>query len=133
MVRLTGVARAEGAAAALGTDDRIRHEVAGTRVVPVTLLVLLVVLLLAAGRTRGRPRRVVAALLLPVSLGWVVFNGRLEGPVLITLSQSHGVTASDLLAVLGVVVALVVLVLERRPRKRSGPPPAAPRVEVRDH
>jgi ABC-type uncharacterized transport system permease subunit len=60
----------------------------------------------------------VAALLLPVSAGWVAFNGRLEGPVLVPLTMSHGVTASDLLAVLGVVVALAVLVRERRARHR---------------
>jgi hypothetical protein len=110
--------RIHSAAAVLVTDDRIRHEVAGTRVVPVTLLVLLVALLLVALRARGRVRRAVAVLLLPVSAGWVAFNGRLEGPVLISFSQAHGMTASDLLAVLGVLTSAALLVSELR-RRRS--------------
>jgi multisubunit Na+/H+ antiporter MnhG subunit len=117
--------------AALVADDPFRREVAGTRVVPVTLLVLLVALVLVALRARGRLRRAVALLLLPVSVAWVAFNGRLEGPVLITFTQAHGVTVSDLLAVLGVLVALVVLVLDRRRRgqrsgRRRAEPPTAP-------
>jgi hypothetical protein len=115
--------------AALVGDDPLRREVAGTRVVPVTLLVLLVALVLVALRARGRVRRAVALLLLPVSVAWVAFNGRLEGPVLLTVTPTHGVTVSDLLAVLGVLVALVVLVLDRRgrqrPRRRRAEAPTA--------
>ncbi len=82
--------------------------------VPVVLLVVLVVLLLVALRGGGRAREVAAVLLVPVSVAWVLFNGPLEGPVLLTLSQTHGVTVSDLLAVVGVLVAAAVLA--RRPR-----------------
>jgi hypothetical protein len=104
---------AAGQVADVVANDPVRREVTGSGVVPVSLLVLLVALLLVALRLPARPRRAVALLLLPVSAGWVAFNGRLEGPVLVTLTTSHGITASDLLAVLGVVVALTVLVRER--------------------
>jgi hypothetical protein len=88
----------------------VRSEVTSSGVVPVLLLALLVALLLVTLRVRGRARRITAVLLVPVSFAWVLFNGRLEGPVLLDLSQNHGVTVADLLAVLGVLVAGVVLV-----------------------
>ena len=41
------------------------------------------------------------------SAAWLPLNnGRLEGPVLVTLDPRHGLTASDLLAYLGFAVAL---------------------------
>jgi hypothetical protein len=87
----------------------MRSEATASGFVPVVLLVLLVGLLTAALGTRRRPRRVVAWLLLPASAAWVLFNGPIEGPILLTLSTDHGVTVSDLLAVVGVLVAGVVL------------------------
>ncbi len=87
----------------------MRHDVAGSPVVPIALLVLLVALLVAALAFRGRSRRVAAVLLLPSSASWVLFNGPIEGPVLVPLSAQHGVTLSDLLAVAGVLVGLGVL------------------------
>jgi hypothetical protein len=131
VVRLTSVLVARQVADVV-TNDPVRREVTGSGLVPVSLLVLLVALLLVALRLRGRPRRAVAVLLLPVSAGWVAFNGRLEGPVLVPLTTSHGITASDLLAILGVVVALVMLVRDRRLRRRRAPRPAIQRVEARD-
>jgi hypothetical protein len=137
VVRLTH-ALAIGEVAGVVVNDPIRREVTGSGVVPVVLVALLVVLilvvlLLVALRTRGRLRRRVAVLLLPVSAAWVAFNGRLEGPVLLSLTSAHGITASDVLAILGVVIALSVLVLDRRPRGRPGPRRAAQRVDSRDH
>jgi Na+-transporting methylmalonyl-CoA/oxaloacetate decarboxylase beta subunit len=87
----------------------VRTEATSSGIVPVVLLVLLVGLLLAALGARGRRRRVAAVLLLPVSAGWVLFNGPIEGPILLTLSSNHGLTVSDLLAAVGVLVAGVVL------------------------
>jgi hypothetical protein len=109
------VVRLIQAVAAVVTDDPIRREVAGTRPIPVVILAVLVALILVALRARGRVRRTVGVLLLPVSAAWVAFNGRLEGPVLITFSQAHGVTVSDLLAVLGVLVGLGALLLDGPP------------------
>jgi amino acid permease len=108
-------------ATVLVADDPIRREVAGTRVVPVAILMLLVALILVALGARGLVRRTAALLLLPVSAAWVAFNGRLEGPVLITFTPAHGVTVSDLLAVLGVLVSLAVLLVGRRSRDRVRP------------
>ncbi len=89
--------------------------------VPVVLLVVLVVLLLVALRGRGRVRRVAAVLLVPVGVSWVLFNGPIEGPVLVSLSPTHGITVSDLLAVVGVLVAAGVLLPKRGTRGRRPP------------
>ena len=92
----------------------MRSEATASGLVPVVLLVLIVGLLMAALRARGRPRRAAALLLLPVSAAWVLFNGPIEGPILLTISSSHGLTVSDLLAVVGVLVAGDVLLLGDR-------------------
>ena len=39
----------------------------------------------------------------------MLFNGPIEGAVLLTVSQDHGLTVSDLLGVTGVGVAATVL------------------------
>jgi hypothetical protein len=92
----------------------VRSEATSSGLLPVVLLVLLVGLLIASLWSRGRPRRATALLLLPASAAWVLFNGPIEGPILITLSTNHGVTVSDLLAVVGVLVAGAVLMLGDR-------------------
>ncbi len=94
-----------------------RAETVQSGLVPVVLLVTLVALLLTALLSRSRLRRVAAVLLLPASVAWVLFNGPLEGSVLLTLTSTHGVTTSDLLAVVAVVVAVAVLT----GRLRRGP------------
>jgi hypothetical protein len=94
-------------------QERIREEVTASGVVPVVLLVVLIGLLLAALGALGRGhgvRRAAAVLLLPASLAWVLFNGPIEGAVLLTVTRSHGLTVSDLLGVLGTAVAVTVLV-----------------------
>ena len=92
----------------------MRSEATASGLVPVVLLVRIVGLLMAALRARGRPRRAAALLLLPVSAAWVLFNGPIEGPILLTISSSHGLTVSDLLAVVGVLVAGAVLLFGDR-------------------
>jgi O-antigen ligase len=92
----------------------VRSEATSSGIVPVVLLVLLVGLLIAALQGRGRRRRAAAALLLPVSAAWVLFNGPIEGPILLTFSTDHGLTVSDLLAAVGVLVGGVVLVRGNR-------------------
>ena len=92
----------------------MRTEATSSGLLPVVLLVLLVGLLMATLRARGRPRRTAALLLLPASAAWVLFNGPIEGPILLRLSTTHGLTVSDLLAVVGVLVAGVVLLLGDR-------------------
>jgi len=107
-------ARSAIGAVTASTAGRIRTEVTSGGVVPVTLMVLLGGLALLALGARGAVRRAAAWALLPVSAAWVVFNGPFEGPVLVTLSRSHGITVSDLLAVVGVLVALATLAGGRR-------------------
>ena len=92
----------------------MRSEATSSGIVPVVLLVLLVGLLIAALQGRGQRRRAAAALLLPVSVAWVLFNGPIEGPILLTFSTDHGLTVSDLLAAVGVLVGGVVLVRGNR-------------------
>jgi hypothetical protein len=92
----------------------MRSEVTASGLVPVVLLVFLVGLLVATLGSRGRSRRVTALLLLPASAAWMLFNGPIEGPILLTISSSHGVTVSDLLAVVAVLVAGAVLLRGER-------------------
>jgi hypothetical protein len=92
----------------------MRSEVTASGLVPVVLLVVLVGLLLATLGSRGRSRRVTALLMLPASAAWALFNGPIEGPILLTISSTHGVTVSDLLAVVAVLVAAAVLLLGDR-------------------
>jgi hypothetical protein len=93
-------------------QDGLRTEVTASGVVPLVLLVALVALMLVALGVLGpgrRLRRAAAVLLLPASLAWVLFNGTLEGAVLLTFSTDHGLTVSDLLGVVGVAVAVTML------------------------
>jgi hypothetical protein len=93
-------------------QDGLRTEVTASGVVPVVLLVVLVTLLLAALGVMGpgrRVRRAAAVLLLPASVAWVLFNGPIEGAVLLTVTPDHGLTVSDLLGVMGAMVATAVL------------------------
>lgn len=71
---------------------------------PLFAALLLVVLLVCAVRAVGGGR-FAALLLVPLSFAWVLFNGPLEGPTLFVLSQSHGVTVSDLISVVCLFVA----------------------------
>ncbi len=48
---------------------------------------------------------------------WPFVNGILEGKILLKLSSTHGITVSDLLSVLAVVIALVQAVRISRARR----------------
>lgn len=67
------------------------------------LAVLAALILTAAATIRGS--RTAALALIPVSLAWLVLNGPFEGPTLVVLSWSHGITASDLLSFAGLGIA----------------------------
>jgi hypothetical protein len=68
----------------------------------VGLVLAAVVLLAAASERWGLPGAVALAL---VSLLWLRFNGRAEGPVLWVVSDGHGLTATDLAGLAGLGVA----------------------------
>jgi hypothetical protein len=50
---------------------------------------------------------------------WPFVNGVLEGKILLKISSIHGITVSDLLSVLAVVIALVQTMRIRRTRRLS--------------
>lgn len=66
-------------------------------------LVLVALVVVAVRTVRGA--RVWAVLLAALSLMWLLFNGPFEGPTLVTLSTSHGITAADLISVAGLGLA----------------------------
>ena len=74
---------------------RLRYVAAQAPGLPLFLLALLI---FCAVRTI-RGDRWSALALIPLSFAWVLFNGPLEGPTLIVVSWSHGVTVSDLFSV----------------------------------
>lgn len=71
---------------------------------PNTLLFLLAAMILLGIQT-VRGGRWSALALVPAALAWLVFNGSYEGPTLVRLSWSHGITASDLVAVVALLLA----------------------------
>jgi hypothetical protein len=50
-------------------------------------------------------RRWLAAGLAATAVGWALVNGPVEGPVLLVLTSSHGITLADLPAVVALVIA----------------------------
>ncbi|MDT5227555.1 MAG: hypothetical protein QOH94_1348 [Mycobacterium sp.] len=55
------------------------------------------------------------------ALIWPFVNGILEGNLLLKISSTHGITVSDLLSVLAVVIALVQTMRIRRSRRLGQP------------
>ena len=66
------------------------------------LVLLALVLWTALTPSFGRPSAVLLALL---AVLWVAVNGPMEGPVLLGLTATHGVTAADMAALAAFVVA----------------------------
>ena len=63
---------------------------------------------------RPRPRQLVAVGLVVLAGLWLLFNEPFEGPTLVVVTPDHGLTVADLPALATIVVALVVLVADRR-------------------
>jgi hypothetical protein len=80
---------------------RVRHVVYAEP--GLALLLLLGLLICAVRAVRGD--RWSAVLLVPLSFSWALFNGPLEGATLFAVSQSHGVTVSDLISLAGLMIA----------------------------
>lgn len=79
-------------------------------------LVILNLLFVSGAWALARPSLPAAAVVAVVSVMWVLWNGPIEGGVLLSFSSSDGVTESDLLAVLGWVIAAVTVFRVRRRR-----------------
>ena len=69
----------------------------------------------------AKPNKWSILAVLAFALIWPFVNGVLEGNLLLTLSSTHGITVSDLLSVLAVVIALVQAIRIRRARRRGQP------------
>ncbi|HEY5853077.1 MAG TPA: hypothetical protein VIW24_03240 [Aldersonia sp.] len=81
-------------------------------------LVIMNLLFVSGAWCLARPSRLAAATVLVVSVLWVLFNGPIEGNVLLVLSPGrHGITESDLLAVIGVGIGARALILSGRRAK----------------
>ena len=79
---------------------------------------VLVGLVLAAGTSRRLGMRG-AVTLAAVSLLWLVVNGPMEGPTLVTVAPGHGLTGADLAGVAGLALAAIqARSLTRRPDRR---------------
>ncbi|MCW2700102.1 MAG: hypothetical protein JWQ45_1637 [Blastococcus sp.] len=65
---------------------------------------VLATLVLAAGIGGSFGRRGAIGLAV-LSVLWFVVNGPMEGPVLVTVSSSHGVTGADLAGLVGLALA----------------------------
>jgi hypothetical protein len=60
-------------------------------------------------------QRVAAWLLLLFSAAWLPLNSAVEGPVIVRISDDHGITVADLLSIAGFVLAAAVLWSARPP------------------
>jgi hypothetical protein len=77
-------------------------------------LVLLNLLFVTGAWCLARPSRAAAIVLIIFSVLWVLFNGPLEGHVLLSYTSDNGLTESDLLSLAGLGIALRALYLRRR-------------------
>ncbi|ORM32806.1 hypothetical protein [Williamsia sp. 1135] len=84
---------------------------------PTTLfygLVLLNLLFVCGAWTLAKPSRPAAYVLIGVSILWLLFNGPIEGHVILSFTPDKGLTESDLLSFAGVCIALWALRKRRR-------------------
>ena len=77
-------------------------------------LVLLNLLFVTGTWCLARPSRAAAVVLIFVSVLWVLFNGPIEGHVLLSYTYQNGLTESDLLSLAGLIIALRALWIRRR-------------------
>ncbi|MCZ4581835.1 hypothetical protein O4158_22655 [Gordonia amicalis] len=80
-------------------------------------LVLLNLLFVTGAWSLARPSYRAAAALTAVSFAWFMWNGPVEGRVLISINIDRGFTESDLLTILGFVIAVVTFVRTRERRR----------------
>jgi|GEM_PF-828714 len=76
-------------------------------------------LFLAIALCIAKPNKWSISALLMLAVVWPFANGDLEGDILIPLSATHAVTASDLLSVAAVLVAAFEVIRLRRAARES--------------
>ncbi|WP_241549108.1 hypothetical protein [Gordonia alkanivorans] len=80
-------------------------------------LVLMNLLFVTGAWCLARPSYRAAVVLAILSLAWLFGNGPIEGRVLISININHGFTESDILSIVGLVLAAVTLVRTRERRR----------------
>ncbi|MDV7102413.1 hypothetical protein R4227_20420 [Gordonia amicalis] len=80
-------------------------------------LVLLNLLFVTGAWGLARPSYRAAAVLALLSVAWLFGNGPIEGRILVTVTVNHGFTESDILSIIGVVVAAITFVRTRERRR----------------
>ncbi|MGB3771642.1 MAG: hypothetical protein WBF79_11185 [Rhodococcus sp. (in: high G+C Gram-positive bacteria)] len=68
----------------------------------------------------AKPNALSVSAVTVASLAWLLFNAPLEGRVLVVFSVQHGLTESDLLSMVGVLIAAVGVARMMRRRSRDG-------------
>lgn len=86
--------------------------------IEIAFIVLLV--MTVAGFRSVAGSRVAAWITLGAALVWPFVNRPMEGPVLLTIGQGHGVTMSDLLTPAGVLLSVLVLTGRLRRSAKAG-------------
>jgi hypothetical protein len=61
-----------------------------------------------------RPSVGAAVVLAVVAIAWVIWNGPIEGAVLVSFTPDHGITESDVLGSAAILIAAATLVRVRR-------------------
>lgn len=80
-------------------------------------LVVMNLLFVTAAWSLARPSVVSSAILTTVAVVWVLGNGPIEGHVILSFTLHHGVTESDLLSVVAVLIAALGAWRVRRTRR----------------
>jgi uncharacterized membrane protein len=84
------------------------------------LIGLVLVGLVLSAAAAGRWGRSGAIGLLVASLLWLMVNQRAEGPVLLSITANHGLAASDLAGLAGLVLGVMILWGSVRGKYRPG-------------
>ncbi|MDH3046678.1 hypothetical protein QNA16_22805 [Gordonia alkanivorans] len=82
-------------------------------------LVLLNLLFVTGSWCIARPTYRAAAFMAAVSVAWFLWNGPIEGHVLVTVTPDHGFTESDILSILGVGIAGITALRTRKRRRHE--------------
>ncbi|MDF6099775.1 hypothetical protein [Gordonia hongkongensis] len=86
---------------------------------PFHALVLMNLLFAAGAWCLARPSYAAAAVLGINSVAWTLWNQPIEGRVLLSFTIEHGLTESDLLSVLAVVIATITVFRSRLEKQQA--------------
>lgn len=87
---------------------------------PFHALVLMNLLFVVGAWCFARPSYTAAAVLVVNSVAWALWNQPIEGRVLVSFSIEHGITESDMLSVLAVVIATITVYRTRVSSRQPG-------------